>query len=169
MGLPIIKTNFNDCISECKNLSYQPYSIQTHLENEIEQEIASSQYQEKMEVSQFIFIVKADVQNDIYNLYYTHNGNEYIYDIAYIPDYKTSIFMNTHFRDIKENRNLDALEESDDEEEFENIEETKFVNLNKKLFMECKYHPKFKKFVPLNISSNKKCVTKNEINNFQKK
>ena len=42
-------------------------------------------------------------------------------------------------------------------------------NFQKLLFMECKYHPKFKKFVPLNISSNKKCVTKNEINNFQKK
>ena len=39
--------------------------------------------------------------------------------------------MNTLFRDIKENRNLD-VEESDDEEEFENISLDKFVNLDKK-------------------------------------
>ena len=41
------------------------------------------------------------------------------YDIACIPDYKTSVMMNSLFRDIKENRNLDFLEESDSEEEFE--------------------------------------------------
>ena len=35
--------------------------------------------------------------------------------------------MNTLFRNIKENQNLDALEESDDEEEFENISLDKFV------------------------------------------
>ena len=40
--------------------------------------------------------------------------------------------MNSLFRIIKENKNLDALEESDDEDEFENINEDKFVFLNKK-------------------------------------
>jgi superfamily II DNA/RNA helicase len=40
------------------------------------------------------------------------------YDVAFIPDYSTSVMMNKLFRNIKENQNLDALEESDDEEEF---------------------------------------------------
>ena len=35
--------------------------------------------------------------------------------------------MNNIFRNIKENTNLDALEESDDEEEFENISLDKYV------------------------------------------
>lgn len=53
--------------------------------------------------------------------------------IAAIPDYKTSVFMNALFRNIKENRSLDALEESDDEDEFENTNIDKFVDLTKKL------------------------------------
>ena len=38
--------------------------------------------------------------------------------------------MNSLFRIIKENKYLDALEESDDEDEFENINEDKYVFLN---------------------------------------
>ena len=38
--------------------------------------------------------------------------------------------MNSIFRNIKENQNLD-LEESDSEDEFENIDVDKFVNLKK--------------------------------------
>ena len=41
--------------------------------------------------------------------------------------------MNSLFRNIKENRNLDLLEESDDEEEFENTSLDKFVDLDKEL------------------------------------
>jgi hypothetical protein len=42
-----------------------------------------------------VFIVKADIKTDIYNLYRLDNNNEEIfYDIAYIPDYKTSVMMN---------------------------------------------------------------------------
>ena len=39
--------------------------------------------------------------------------------------------MNKLFRTIKENDNLDYLEESDDEEEFENISSDKYVDTNK--------------------------------------
>ena len=35
---------------------------------------------------------------------------------------KQVLMMNSLFRTIKENNNLDLLEESDDEEEFENIQ-----------------------------------------------
>ena len=39
--------------------------------------------------------------------------------------------MNKIFRNIKENDKLDALEESDDEDEFENDKSDKFVYLDK--------------------------------------
>jgi hypothetical protein len=91
------------------------------------------------------FNVKADLQNDIYHLY---EDDKYI-DVAYIPDYKTSVMMNRLFRNIKENENLDALEESDDEEEFENDKEDRFVDLEKVLKMQCYLHSKFRKWVPL--------------------
>jgi len=95
-----------------------------------------------------IFVVKPDIQNDIYHLY---SSNEYV-GIACIPDYKTSVMMNKLFRNIKENDDLDALEESDNEEEFENPNLDKFVNLDKSHKMVCNLNTKFKKWVPIKIT-----------------
>jgi hypothetical protein len=57
--------------------------------------------------------------------------------------------LNSHFRNIKENANLDALEESDDEEEFEDMRLDKFVDTEKEVPFECKYDTKFKAWVPI--------------------
>jgi hypothetical protein len=106
-----------------------------------------------------IFYIKPDLQNDIYYLYDTKaftltslEGSSIISNnLAHIPDYKTSVLMNKLFRNIKENRNLDALEESDDEEEFENIQIDKFVDLNKVLKMRCNFNYKFQAWVPIHV------------------
>ena len=90
------------------------------------------------------FMVKPDLQNDVYHLY--QDGK--LIGTAGIPDYKTSVHMNKLFRNIKENANLDALEESDDEAEFENEQLDKFVDLEKSVAMNCYYHSKFKKWCP---------------------
>ena len=73
--------------------------------------------------------------------------------ITHIPDYNTSVMMNKLFRNIKENDNLDRLEESDDETEFENNDEHKFVYMDKSYQMLCTLHPKFKKWVPVKVVS----------------
>lgn len=99
-----------------------------------------------------IFKVMADLQFDIYRLFaYGPQKSCVYYNVAYIPNYKTSVSMNTIFRNIKENANLDAIEESDDEEDFENIDPYKYVDLKKSVFMECKFNAKFKKWVPIKI------------------
>ena len=67
---------------------------------------------------EYMFL-KAGIQSDIYELY---DRNDKYIGISHIPDYKTSVRLNNIFRDIKENKDLDYLEESDDEEEFENIQ-----------------------------------------------
>ena len=93
------------------------------------------------------------------------NGNFVFYDIACIPDYKTSVFMNKLFRQIKENDNLDKLEESDNEEEFENNKIDKFVYLNKSFKIKCIYNYKFKKWTPISVTDKKdKVITLKEIN-----
>lgn len=97
-----------------------------------------------------IFLIKPDIVNDIYYLY--NQYNEYI-GLACIPDYKTSVMMNKLFRNIKENNDLDALEESDDEEEFENQQVDKFVFLEKSCKMSCVFNNKFKKWTPIKIIS----------------
>lgn len=94
---------------------------------------------------EYMFL-KAGIQSDIYELY---DRNDKYVGISHIPDYKTSVRLNNIFRDIKENKDLDYLEESDDEEEFENISLDKYVNLDKKELFECVYNKKFDMWMPL--------------------
>ena len=113
-----------------------------------------------------VFIIKPNIQNDIYNLYMlSHDSKtEKFYDTAYIPNYTTSVMMNKLFRNIKENDNLDRLEESDDEDEFENENIDKFVYLEKTYPMICKYNYKFKKWYPITLADNgAKIVTSVEL------
>ena len=98
------------------------------------------------------FIVKAEIAFDIYRLYAYGKAKELVfYGIAYISNPKISTTMNQIFRKIKENANLDAIEESDDEEDFENIDIDKYVDLKKSVAMECRFHMKFKKWVPIRV------------------
>jgi hypothetical protein len=71
--------------------------------------------------------------------------------MAYIPNCKKSVLMNGLFRNIRENQNLDYIEESDDEEDFEDTRADKYVDLKKELFMECSFHTKFKRWVPIRV------------------
>ena len=43
------------------------------------------------------------------------------------------------------------IEESDDEEEFEDDREDKFVDLDKKIRMLCTFHHKFRKWIPTKV------------------
>lgn len=96
------------------------------------------------------FLIKADLQNDIYHLFaYGSKKKMIYYNIAFIPDYKTSVMMNEIFRNIRENENLDYIEESEDEEDFENIRIDKHVNIHKSVPFECIYSRKFKKWIPI--------------------
>lgn len=98
---------------------------------------------------ELIFNVKPDIQNDIYHLFCSDNE---FYEYACVPDYKTSVLLNKLFRNIKENTNLDALEESDDEDEFENEKKDRFVFLDRSYNMVCAYNPKFKKWYPVRVA-----------------
>jgi len=112
-----------------------------------------------------IFQVQADIQFDIYHLFAFGKKQETIYyNVAYIPNYNSSVFMNGLFRKIRENKNLDYIEESDDEEDFQNTNIDKYVNLEKKLYMECVFHPKFKKWIPIKVvDKNSKVVHINKL------
>ena len=117
-----------------------------------------------------IFLIKPDIQNDIYNLYcLDENLKEERNSIAHIPDYNTSVMMNKLFRIIKENNNLDALEESDDEEEFEKEDIAKFVHLDKSYKMICQFNHKFKKWTPIKLANeDNKIITSYELKQIYK-
>lgn len=102
------------------------------------------------------FRIKPDFQCDIYYLY--TDMSEDIHGVALIPDYKTSVMMNELFHNIKENKNLDLIEESDEETE----EDINTTSLNKSIIMECIYDRKFKRWKPL-----RKCKDTLPLTNIQ--
>lgn len=100
-----------------------------------------------------VFEIRADMQYDIYHLFaYGRNNTPVYYNLSYVPNYKTSVMLNSIFRNIRENKNLDYIEESDDEDDFENIQNDKYVDLKKTVRMECVYDRKFRKWVPIKIA-----------------
>jgi hypothetical protein len=104
--------------------------------------------------SEYVFLLRPDIQDDIYYLYTLNNNlEEEKQGTAHIPDYNTSVMMNKIFRIIKENNNLDALEESDDEEEFNNDKIDKFLQQNIEYKMICSLNKRFKRWVPIKITT----------------
>ena len=166
MGLPLIDTNYYNLQNKINNLYYDVFCIQYRL-----------LYKNKPYLNELVkinkqvykyFLIKPTIVNDIYDLYVLNNNKYEKFSIACIPDYKSSVMMNSLFRNIKENNNLDALEESDDEEEFENISLDKFVDLDKKYVMKCLYLPNFKSWKPVEVV-NQKVSEKREILFYKKK
>ena len=99
-----------------------------------------------------VFQVTADIQFDIYHLFaYGKNNIPIYYNVAYVPNYKSSVFLNGLFRNIRENKNLDYIEESDDEDDFQNMNEDKYVDINKVVLMECVFNHRFKRWTPIKV------------------
>jgi hypothetical protein len=128
---------------ECKDKELE--NKEREIENKDKEIIKRDRLIIKKEV---VFLIRPDIQDDIYYLYCLNNElKEEQCGIAHIPDYKTSVMMNKLFRIIKENNNLDALEESDDEDEFENENIDKFVKLDTSYKMVCKYMYFYKNYL----------------------
>lgn len=147
LRLPLISNDYNEL---CNNIHINKYLIRNVIfVNDYKK--FSMKYDENQLVINNVknLIVKPNLQNDIYELFYLNNNKETFFDYAYVKSYKQSVLLNSLFRDIKENRNLDLLEESDDEEEFENIDIDKFVELDKKIIMKCELNKRFKKWMPI--------------------
>jgi len=155
-------TNNNDLLEVSKD----KIICKTTLQNPIKRENTSKQEL----IQEIVFLVRPDIQDDIYDLYYLNNElKEERYSIAHIPNFDTSVMMNKLFRIIKENDNLDALEESDDEEEFENDNIDKFVKLDKSYKMICKFNYKFKKWFPIKLAKDEsKIITIDQLKNIYK-
>lgn len=155
--------------SKKQNGSTSPNSYSNHFGTVFNFNYSRPQYKKRT-----IFEVMADIQYDVYLLYAYNNlsitkpggsssktveKNIYV-NVAFISNYKTSKMMNRIFRKIKENENLDYIEESEDEEDFENADPEKFVDLKKKVIMEFQFNFKFKKWMPICIVENSNSYTK---------
>jgi len=165
-GLPLITRRRND-MDKITDVPYNIYCIQHRYlkdnSNYLNEKFVTTKTYKRN------FIIKACVECDIYQLFCKNNNGLEKHSFALIPNYKTSVFMNGLFRNIKENINLDFLEESDDEEEFENISHDKFIKLDKKYIIECIYDNKFNSWVPLVQLEKGEICNKRELSGFEKK
>jgi len=167
-GVPIMTKKRNSIDKLIQDLPYDLYCIQhryfkKHM-NFLNERIKINTIYKK------VFMVKAEIACDIYSLYFnTLNSELEKYSTAFIANYKTSVWMNSLFRTIKENDNLDYLEESDDEEEFEDISLDKFVDTNKKIKILCVYNSKFKSWMPLEPLEKGDICSKQDIMIIEKK
>jgi hypothetical protein len=173
-GLPLIRTDFNTLIREIEMLPYEIAEIKYRFldRNNINKILCSPYFKPNHRITEehtnkldrAIFKITPDIEPDIYHLFIYKNGKEEYHDLAFIPNYTTSVMMNKLFRNIKENDNLDALEESDDEAEFEDTRDDKYVYLNRSYKMVCEYNCKFKRWTPLRLAERTdKLVTHNQL------
>lgn len=162
---PVMTASFQEAIESARTLPYDVYGIGCI-------QLSASRckgvipYTDKSDPIAY-FNVKAQVRCDIYSLFSCDDKKPH--GVAAITDYKTSVMMNSLFRNIKENRNLDLLEESDDEDEFENISDDKYVDLKKSFVMKCVFVPRFRKWKPIEVARNCKASSKKDIGLLEKK
>lgn len=100
-----------------------------------------------------MFMVQAEARVDMYTLRCPVT-NEVEPEPAHVGDYKTSVMLNSIFRNVKENASLDTAEESDDEEAFQNSQElhlSGYITCSRERAMVCSYNYKFKRWVPLHL------------------
>ena len=166
--IPLILENLTDIFKTIYNINYRLYSISLYSRNKYLGNYILNNDKNNNNKIVAVFKITANVSDDIYNLYIMDNNTEVFYDYALINTYKLSKYMNKLFRKIKENDNLDYLLESDQEEEFENIDTFKFIQSNKCYNLECIYNEKFKKWIPDKISE-KKLIDKKQLIQLIKK
>lgn len=173
IGLPCWCPNYTNALQTIDTLPYPVYGIRAFNSRNKKETccgiyLVREKQGEKQNV-EGIFRVKATLYSDIYHLYCFDHNDKSVYSTAAVPSYRRSVQLNDIFRRVKENANLDLLEESDDEEEFENIEEDKFVDTNKHVVMKCVYHKKFRKWEPVEVITNSKLITRQNAIRLEKK
>ena len=165
-NLPVIDTNYETIIQKISSCPYTPIWIQHRFFNKHSNYLNqrfNPHYNANLQIT-------ASYLPDIYKVFcYDEAGDLIQYGYLHIPSYNTSVMMNDLFREIKENRNLDALEESDDEDEFENISPSKYAYLERKYIMKCVYSRRFKRWIPLEVLSNAQISKIQDITIFEKK
>ena len=161
--IPLIHNNIDELYKKIHNLNYDLYCISVYSSTKF---LGNYIFNNKLSYINTIkanFYIKAHYTMDIYSIYILDNVNTVFYDYLLIDSYKLSVFMNNIFRNIKENKNLDLLEESDSEDEFQDTSKNKFVDTEKFAIMQCAYNYKFKKWVPEKVINTQNIINKKDL------
>ena len=109
-----------------------------------------------------VFLVRANADPDSYSLFGKRSDTETRYGrehnnltnigLALVPSYTDSVRMNILFRNIRENVSLDYIEESEDEEEFQDINPGKYLIDGAEHKMNCYFSKGCNRWVPESIA-----------------
>lgn len=112
----------------------------------------------ELEQQTFVFSVRPNQEPDSYSLFGIDKATRQrkYAGKAIVCSYEQSKKLNSLFRVIRENDDIDLIEESEDEDTFEDIDERKFIKRHANIKMYCKLNAKFRKYellsvAPLNI------------------
>jgi hypothetical protein len=148
LGMAPLGTSFSDVVSKVRDLPYKIAAFRlckakgsNFVLGRVPCKIAP--------VTTAVFQVKPRLYEDIYELHCSDSKNSF-HSIAGLQTYEASVMMNKLFRRIKENDNLDLLEESDDEGEFEDENERKFVK-DVTFNMRCSFNRRLRRWVPTEV------------------
>ena len=158
--MPIMTNNYDEIQGLLNNLPYPVYGFKCLVMNEnAHTGIIPSKIDEIPNSSnKCVFLIRANMEPDSYTIYgkdpiNPHTNKLHRIGIALIPTYKDSIRMNTLFRRIRENNSIDAIEESEDEDDFENIDPNKFLLPNAEYKMSCSFSKICNRWIPEEVVS----------------
>lgn len=96
-----------------------------------------------------VLVAQACIEPDTYSLLARGPDSLVRVGRASVPSIKTSVMMNRFLRKIKENENLDLLEESDSDEEFEDIAEDRYIHGSRYVAFKCAYNVRHQGWEPI--------------------
>jgi hypothetical protein len=146
--IPLISNSYNSIKRRLEKLPYSTYCIQHRSWTD---NIYLNERVVIHKIDRAIFKVEAELGTDIYSLYSEEKGDLVNIGFAYIGNIRTSRLMNKLFRCIRENDDIDLIEESEDEDSFEDVRLNKFM-LNKSYNVECVFNKKYNKWEPIKLS-----------------
>jgi hypothetical protein len=144
---------YQNCQSQTQSQSQSQNPSQIQAKSQIPSKQLSYQTQNYTQSVTKMFMVQAEPRVDMYTLRCPLT-NEVEPEPAHVGDYKTSVMLNSIFRNVKENASLDTAEESDDEDAFQNSQElhlSGYITCSRERAMVCSYNYKFKRWVPLHL------------------
>lgn len=146
LSAPMIFSTYDEAVRACSKCAYKAFSVIHVYDNVNQHNILQPVHIREVhfDKAHTPLLIEAAAPSDHYKIYQSDGA---FVDYAFVPDYKTSVMLNRIFRNVRENENVDLIEESDDEDAADTI-----VNRSR-VQMKCAYNSLFNKWTPVGLAA----------------
>jgi hypothetical protein len=150
IGLPVITSSLDALQTHVAELPYECFGFEIYHAKMCEK-VGFIKVRPNVQAGNLsaVFAVKALPDQDMYNIFLDATLAS-PHGIAAVPTFQDSVMLNRLFRHVRENANLDLLEESEDEEDMDRGDA---VDVDRVVRMRCVYLPRFGKWKPTDAVS----------------